>query len=706
MEEVSLYSRDGGQFGCGLMGAIFGRRSFHMRKTSAHSLLTARGDNMINNSKKPPVHNSKKQRTKDCTASLDSNLPKSSPKVDRKLSGRHSLFSPNHPVSGQKNEGRRASNSARRSASSSGSSVQTNLSQPKEAKPRRAPNSDSRELVPVATTNDKKCSDGKSLFRATSSNVLPLGHLGNLSQQGNGNVGSVHGNPQEVKSTPRASNDRRIIGGNGVMGNILRQPSVKSRQSQGLMTTMDPEVLKSFGNEKYKQGNFKEALAFYDRSIALDPSKATYRCNRSAALIGLGHLVDAVFESEEAIRIDPSYERAHRRLATLYVRLGEAEKALYHYKLSGSIVNHEDIAQAQALQKHLKGCIEALKLKEWVILLKETESAISSGADSAPQVYTMQAEALLRLNRHREAYTAYQKGSNFTIYSLAKLFGLADSAQFLTTGAEIYMAAGRFEDAIVAAQLAAGLNPSNQEVSTLVKKVRALAFARSNGNLLYRTSKFAEACVAYSQGLERDPHNSVLLCNRAACRSKLGQFEQAVEDCTAALRVRPYYVKARLRRADCNAKLQRWEASIQDYEELIRGKSADEEVGRALLEAQVQLKKQRGESTKDLQFGSNLAFISSNERFRHLVTSPGMSVVLFCKRDNNKQALQHMEQICTKFPSVNFLKVEIEDQTCLAKSEGVTSLPSFKIYKNGSQVIEIPGHDRELLEKLVRLHSS
>lgn len=69
--------------------------------------------------------------------------------------------------------------------------------------------------------------------------------------------------------------------------------------------------------------------------------------------------------------------------------------------------------------------------------------------------------------------------------------------------------------------------------------------------------------------------------------------------------------------------LERWEASIQDYEMLIRESPADDEIGRALFEAKIQLKKQRGEDTKDLKFGSNLVFISSNERFRYFVTSPG-----------------------------------------------------------------------------------
>lgn len=70
----------------------------------------------------------------------------------------------------------------------------------------------------------------------------------------------------------------------------------------------------------------------------------------------------------------------------LSFRLGEAEKATYHYKHSGSLIEREDIAKAEAVQKHLNRCNEARKLKDWDGLLKETQYAISFGADSAPPV--------------------------------------------------------------------------------------------------------------------------------------------------------------------------------------------------------------------------------------------------------------------------------------------------------------------------------
>ncbi|CAK7347123.1 unnamed protein product [Dovyalis caffra] len=428
----------------------------------------------------------------------------------------------------------------------------------------------------------------------------------------------LHRNLQEVNfsSTPR--NGYNKLCSSGVMVNIVRQPGGEFRLGQGLITSIDPEVLKNKGNERYKLGRFEEALAFYDRAIAINSNKATYRSNRSATLIGLGLLIEVVVECKEAIRLDPSYQRAHYRLATIYFS--------------------SDNSKATEPK--------ARKLREWNRLLKEAESVISSGADSAPLVY---------------------------------------------------MAVSRFEDAMATAQQAARLNPSNEEVSSVVKSARAVASARLSGNLLFKASRLTEACITYNEGLEHDPYNSILLCNRATCQSKLGQFEKAVEDCTAAFRVQPNYSKARLRRAHCNAELERWEASIQDFETLIRESPTDEEVGWALFEAQVQLKKQRGEHTKDLEFGSNLVLVFSYEHFRHFVTSPGMSVVLFCNKENDQQVLQLMEQVSKKFPSVNFLKVE--DHPYLAKSESVTLLPSFKIYKNGSRVKEILGNNHELLVK-------
>ncbi|CAI8598244.1 unnamed protein product [Vicia faba] len=445
--------------------------------------------------------------------------------------------------------------------------------------------------------NDHQKSKGSgNLVRASSGNVMLYGNLGNIRQGYKDNSYSIAMDNYNQYFENSSSN------GGGQKKNVVSisnetKPAMNSGGGslcRAISTRMDPEQLKMMGNEDYKNGRFAEALALYEAAISIDPKKASYRSNRSAALTGLGRLLEAVFECREAIQIDPHYHRAHHRLGNLHLRLGETDKALYHYKQSGPEADPDEVAKVKILQAHLNKCTEARRLGDWNTLITEASNTISSGADSAPQIFALQAEAFIKLRRHQDADNVMKKGPNFDVDDCTKFFGPIGNANLLVTRAQVDMAAGRFDDALEAAQKAARLDSNNKAAMKVLIKARAVTAARGRGNELFKASKFSEACIAYGEGLENDPCNSVLLCNRAACRSKLGQLEKAVEDCSAALSLRPSYTKARMRRADCNAKLERWEASIVDYEILLRETPGDEEVNRALLEARVQLKKQRG----------------------------------------------------------------------------------------------------------------
>ncbi|XP_062220964.1 TPR repeat-containing thioredoxin TTL4-like [Phragmites australis] len=428
------------------------------------------------------------------------------------------------------------------------------------------------------------------LVRATSGNMMLHRNLGNL------NAGASGASARNsVDRNAKAANERKAPNGYAFsgMGNIVKEAKPEGELCRALSHRTDPEKLKEMGNEEYRQGHYAEAVALYDQAIMMDARRPAYWSNKAAALAALGRLIEAVGDCKEAVRIDPSYDRAHHRLGGLYLRLGEPDKAIHHFKQSPKESTGADVSRAQSVKSRIAKCNDARKLKNWITVLQESQAAVSDGTDCAPQMMALQAEALLRLQRHDEADAVFGGAVRFGVDESTKLFGTIGHAYVLIVRAQVDMAAGRFEEAVATAQTACQLDPSNREVANVHRRAKAAAAARLRGNDLFKASKFAEACAAYGEGLDREPSNAVLLCNRAACHAKLGRHEKAVEDCSGALAVRPAYSKARLRRADCNVKLERWEASLRDYQVLIQELPENEDVKKALSEVEAKLKNQR-----------------------------------------------------------------------------------------------------------------
>jgi len=492
-----------------------------------------------------------------------------------------------------------------------------------------------------------------------------------------------------------------------VTGNI--QFAGESMLLKRAMSSTDPEDVKNAGNDQYKKGHFAEALALYDRAISLSPGNAPYRSNRAAALTGLGRFAEAVSECQDAIRLDPSYARAHHRLASLYLNLGQVENARRQFNLSGQHSDRADIQRLQNVEMHLTKCVEARRIGDWKGVLRESDAAFVAGAESSPQVFASKAEALLKIHKLDEADAVLMCADKAEgISTPIRFHGIVGDSYVLLVRAQVDMALGRFESAVAAAEKAASLDSCNREVSSLLRRARAVANARSIGNELFKVGKYLEACAAYGEGLEHDPTNAVLLCNRAACRSKLDQWDKSVEDCNLALSIQPNYTKALLRRATSNTKLERWEEALRDYEILRKELPGDKEVLQSHFYVQVELKKSRGEEIYNMKFGGEVEVLSSDDQFRDAINSPGVAVVHFNTRSNDqcKKISPFFDQLCGRYPSVNFFKVDIEKNQSLARSESISIVPTFKFYRNGGKVKEIICPSQQGLENSVKHYYS
>lgn len=133
----------------------------------------------------------------------------------------------------------------------------------------------------------------------------------------------------------------------------------------------------------------------------------------------------------------------------------------------------------------------------------------------------------------------------------------------------------------------------------------------------------------------------------------------------------------------------------------------DNEVAESLFHAQVALKKSRGEEVYNMKFGGEVEEVCSLEQFRAAISLPGISVVHFKMASNLqcKQISPFVDALCGRYPSINFLKVDINESPVIANTENVRIVPTFKIYKNGSRVKEMVCPSREMLEHSVRHYS-
>ncbi|ONK69907.1 uncharacterized protein A4U43_C05F28090 [Asparagus officinalis] len=388
-------------------------------------------------------------------------------------------------------------------------------------------------------------------------------------------------------------------------------------------------------------------------------------------------------------------------------RLGQVENAKKHLFLVGQS-DPVELQKLQSVERHLGRCGELRKIGDWKSTLREADAAIAAGADSCAMLVVSRAEALLKLHLLDEAESALSSLSKIECSSpsgsQSKFFGMISDSYMYIVRAQVEMAMGRFDKAVEAAEKARLIDSRSGEVTSIVNTVKSVARARNQGYEFFNSGNFAEASTAYGEGLKYDPLNPVLYCNRAVCRSKLGQWERSIEDCNEALRIRPRYSKALSRRAASYAKLERWAEAVRDYEVLRKELPNDKEVAESLFHAQVALKTSRGEEVSNMKFGGEVEEITGVEQFQAAVSLTGVSVVFFMASSSQhcSKISPFVDTLCARYPSLNFLKVDINESQTVARAENVRTVPTFKIYKNGARVKEMICPSQQVLEFSVR----
>nr|KAF6455692.1 DnaJ heat shock protein family (Hsp40) member C7 [Rousettus aegyptiacus] len=128
------------------------------------------------------------------------------------------------------------------------------------------------------------------------------------------------------------------------------------------------------------------------------------------------------------------------------------------------------------------------------------------------------------------------------------------------------------------------------------KNAKALKAKKEDGNKAFKEGNYKLAYELYTEALGIDPNNiktnAKLFCNRGTVNSKLRKLNDAIEDCTNAVKLDDTYIKAYLRRAQCYMDTEQYEEAVRDYEKVYQTEKTKEHK-QLLKNAQLELKKSK-----------------------------------------------------------------------------------------------------------------
>ena len=84
------------------------------------------------------------------------------------------------------------------------------------------------------------------------------------------------------------------------------------------------------GSEAYRQGDFSGSVELYSSALHLRPGDARLLCNRSAALLGMGLVQEALEDATACLRLHPGCAKAHVRAALALREEGRHVEAVDH----------------------------------------------------------------------------------------------------------------------------------------------------------------------------------------------------------------------------------------------------------------------------------------------------------------------------------------------------------------------------------------
>ena len=258
----------------------------------------------------------------------------------------------------------------------------------------------------------------------------------------------------------------------------------------------DPAFHHNLGNILRGQGRLAEAMACYERALALAPDSVDTLYNLGNTCQDLGQTERAIGYFERALRLRPDAVELHSNLGSAFQDLGRLDEAVASYREAlalqpDAVEIHDNLAGALRSQGELAAAVACY---ERAIALRpdRIESQIGLGVVLRDQ------------GQLGEAVARYERA-----LALAP-----DHPETLDNLGIVLVDLGRLEEAVAHHERALAVRPDSAETHYNL------------GSALQRQARYAEALACYGRALSLKPDHAGAHLNRSLALLITGQFEE------------------------------------------------------------------------------------------------------------------------------------------------------------------------------------
>lgn len=305
-----------------------------------------------------------------------------------------------------------------------------------------------------------------------------------------------------------------------------------------------------------------------------------------------GSYESALEDCSRAADLDPQNSKILLRLARIYTGLGRPDEAMITFGRINPPPSAKDVAPTKEMLNHITSARDTLERGSAMSMvlhaLDQAERGLGPGVTRPRKWQLMRGEAYLKMGRENSLGEAQNIAMNL-------LRNNNQDPEALVLRGRVLYGQGDNEKAISFFRMAVSCDPDFRDAIKWLRIVQKLDRMKEEGNAEFKSGRYQAAILKYSGALEVDATNkgmnAKLLQNRAQCKIKLKQYDEAIADSDRAVSLDPGYTKARKTKANALGQAGKWEDSVKEWKAIHDLDPEDRTIPKEIRKAELELKK-------------------------------------------------------------------------------------------------------------------